>query len=93
MADAGGAFALGASSTVIGLPGAFPYFAAIDQILRADASTAGAVALLLFYNGVFLLPLLAIPLLRAAFGRRADAFSARFAPQMERWGHRLVVSC
>jgi hypothetical protein len=48
--------------------------------------------LLLYYNAVFLLPLAALPIVRATLGARADRFFARLAPVVERWGHRLVVA-
>lgn len=88
----GAAFGLGAGSMVLGMPGAFPYFAAVDQIVRSDPSVTGAAGLLLYYNAVFLLPLAALPVLRATLGARADRFFARLAPVVERWGHRMVVA-
>jgi cytochrome c biogenesis protein CcdA len=87
----GAAFALGAGSMLVGLPGAVPYFAAIDQILRADLASPGTAGLLLYYNLVFLAPLAAIPLLRALAGDRGDGFLRRLAPRVERWGRRLVI--
>jgi cytochrome c biogenesis protein CcdA len=77
---------------LVGMPGAFPYFAAVDQIVRADPSPTGAVLLLLYYNAVFLLPLAALPILRVTLGARADRFFGRLAPVVERWGHRMVVA-
>jgi cytochrome c biogenesis protein CcdA len=88
----GAAFGLGAGSMLVGMPGAFPYFAAVDQIVRSDPSVMGASAQLLYYNAVFLLPLAALPILRATLGARADGFFARLAPLVERWGHRMVVA-
>lgn len=88
----GAAFGLGAGSMVVGMPGAFPYFAAVDRIVRSDPSVLGASALLLYYNAVFLLPLAALPILRATLGARADRFFARLAPVVERWGHRMIVA-
>ena len=88
----GAAFGLGAGSMLVGMPGAFPYFAAVDQIVRSDPSVTGAVVLLLYYNAVFLLPLAALPILRATLGARADRFFARLSPVVERWGHRMVVA-
>jgi cytochrome c biogenesis protein CcdA len=86
------AFGLGAGSMVVGLPGAFPYFAAVDQILRADRSAPASVLALLWYNGIFLVPLAAVPLLRILGGARADAFFARVAPWMDAWGRRVVIA-
>ena len=50
-----GAFSVGAGMTLIGLPGALFYFAAIDQILRAELAVPGIVKAVLFYNLVFFL--------------------------------------
>ncbi len=88
----GGAFALGAGSTALGMPGAFPYVAAIDRLLLADPSASGAALALLYYNAVFLAPLAAIPLARALAGERADRVLRRLAPLVDRWGRRLVIA-
>ena len=39
----GGAFALGFFLIATGMPGALPYFAAIDQMLRADLPQASTI--------------------------------------------------
>ena len=62
-------FTLGAGLMLVGLPGAVPYFAAVDQVLRADLDVVSSVLAMLFYNGVFLLPLAAVPLLRILTNR------------------------
>ena len=51
---------LGASITVVELPTAFPYFAAIAAILGADLGPARDLFLLVLFNLCFILPLLAI---------------------------------
>ncbi len=51
---------LGASITVVELPTAFPYFAAIAAIVGADVDAVGALLLLLLFNVCFVLPLIAI---------------------------------
>ena len=73
------------------MPGAFPYFAAVDQILRFDVDIGFAFVALLYYNAVFLLPLAALLVLRALLGARADRLFAWLAPALARWGHRLIV--
>ena len=87
----GGAFSGGAILTLVGMPGAFPLFAAADQILRADLGTADTVLVVLFYNVVFILPLSLILVLKIALGKRSDAVLARVKAFVSTWGHRVVV--
>ena len=84
------AFSLAAGLTVIGLPGALLYFAAIDQILRADTTLPGIVKALLYYNLIFLFPLMLIVLVRRMFGTRADPIFAAVTRFLERWGKQLL---
>ncbi|MDH3638814.1 MAG: GAP family protein [Gammaproteobacteria bacterium] len=85
-----GAFSVAAGLTIIGLPGALLYFAAIDQILRADLMALGMVQALLYYNLIFLFPLMLIVLLRRIFGTRSDPIFAAVARFLKRWGKRLL---
>ncbi len=87
----GKAFALGATLTIIGVPGAIPYFGAIDLILRADLDTPGAVAALLFYNLVFVAPLAALIGTRVLFPTHSERIFAVVASFCEVWGKRLVI--
>jgi len=84
------AFMLGLMMVAVGIPGALPYFGAIDQILRADLSVTSAVVALLWYNVAFILPLLIIVLIGRLGGRRAAAFLERMQEWMDRWGGRTV---
>lgn len=85
-------FLLGATLTLTGLWGAFPYFAAIDQILRADIGTFDAFAALAFYNLVFVAPFIVLVLLRLWLGTRADGMFHALSAFCIRWGKRLVVA-
>jgi cytochrome c biogenesis protein CcdA len=51
---------------------AFPYFAAIAMIVGSGASNAGRLLLLIIYCVVYTLPLIAIAVLIAVMGERAD---------------------
>jgi hypothetical protein len=64
----------------------------VDQILRADASTTGAVLALLWYNAVFLLPLVLVPVLRLVLGARSQPFFDAMSRFSEVSGHRLVAA-
>ncbi|MBT8059610.1 MAG: hypothetical protein HKP03_01410 [Xanthomonadales bacterium] len=78
------AFGYGAVINFIGIPFAVPYFAAIDQILKADLNTAQAVGLLLAYNLAYALPFATVPVLTAILGARARPLLAKINAFMER---------
>jgi cytochrome c biogenesis protein CcdA len=85
------ALLIGAGITLIDLPTALMYFAAIALIARADISTTAEVTLLVVFNVAYVIPLLAVALLAGVLGPRA-------APQLEamrgfvaRWGPRLLA--
>lgn len=85
-------FTLGAGLTLVGLPGALPFFAAADQILRADLSLAGGIAALLYYNVVFLFPLATIVLVRVFFRQQSEAVFAAISRFFDIWGRRLIIA-
>jgi cytochrome c biogenesis protein CcdA len=78
------AFGFGALVNIIGIPFAVPYFAAIDQFLKADLDTGGVLVALLSYNLVYALPFLMIPLLSAVMGDKSKPILARVNAVMER---------
>ena len=65
------AFGFGAIINFIGIPFALPYFAAIDQILKADLSLTNSLAMLLAYNSLYALPFIIVPVLVAIMGKRS----------------------
>jgi len=50
------AFLIGATMNLIGMPFAIPYFAVIDQILKADLNWMGGTLVLFVYNVLYILP-------------------------------------
>ena len=78
------AFSFGAVVNFVALPFAIPYFAAIDQILKADFSAAQAVGALIAYNLAYALPFALVPLLSAVMGERARPLLARVNVVLER---------
>lgn len=66
------AFAVGAGISVVELPTAFPYFAAITAVGRSDQGTAVQVALLGVYSLCFVLPVLGILAARTLAGPRGE---------------------
>lgn len=68
---AANAYGLGIVINFVGIPFAVPYFAALSQILKLDASVVEAIALLVAYNLLYALPFTIVPLLIALMGDRA----------------------
>jgi cytochrome c biogenesis protein CcdA len=64
------ALLLGAGIMAVELPTAFPYFAAILATLGAVHGAVGQTVFIVFYNLVFVAPLLALTLLVAVTGNR-----------------------
>ena len=85
------AFGAGAVMTLVGMPGAVPYLAAIDLILRSEIAAGQACAALLFYNVIFLAPLLAIVALDAILGDRSKPLLEAIKGFFDRWGRRLII--
>ena len=84
-------FALGAGLTIGGLWGALPYFAAIDQMLRADLPETETILALLYYNVIFVLPLGSLVVARVFFGARGDGFCQGVSRFFDHWGHRVGI--
>jgi len=73
-ATPGSAFSFGFVLTVVGFPGAVPYFAAADRIAQADLNDTGMVAAVVFYVTIFILPLALLVILHRLMGTRMDGF-------------------
>jgi len=86
-----GAFAVSAGMTLVGLPGALLYFAAIDQVLRANLTSPSVVVAILFYNLVLVSPLALVVLLRRLLGGMVDPLFAAISRFFERWGKKIVL--
>ncbi len=65
---------MGAGIAGLELLTAFPYFAAIAMIVGSSVSNVGKLSLLLLYCLVYTLPLIAITVVIAIMGRRAERF-------------------
>jgi cytochrome c biogenesis protein CcdA len=66
-------FCLGYGAVVnfIGVPFAIPYFAAVDQILKANLSTESSISALVAYNIAYAIPFLLVPILVFFIGERS----------------------
>jgi len=80
------AFGFGAVVNFIGLPFALPYFATVDQILKADLTTTGAILNLAGYNLLYALPFAVVPVLTAALGERSKPILERINGWLDRIG-------
>ena len=69
-AQGGSAVLIGAGIAGVELLTAFPYFAAIALVVGSSVSAAGKVSLLVLYNVIYVLPLIAIAVVRAIMGER-----------------------
>ena len=85
------AFTFGFGLMIVGMPGALPYFAAVDQILRADPGATGMVVAISFYDLVFVAPLIAVIVLARALGEKGKEILARINRFFEVWGRRVTV--
>ena len=88
---AGQAFLAGAGMTIVGLPGAVPYLAAINLILRSDQTIGQEVIVLVVYNIAFVAPLFAVVALRLLLGERSLPLLDVTRSFFDRWGQRLIV--
>ncbi len=86
------AFWLAVTLNVVGLPGAVPYFAAIDQMLRADLAPHSTFLAIAYYCMIFVLPLVALVLLRQAIPRLADRVFGSLSRAADTWGRRAFLT-
>jgi hypothetical protein len=86
------AFMLGAGATIAGLWGALPYFAAVDQILKANVSMWEVLTALAYYNIVFISLAASLVLVRAVAGAGADGLFAAVNRLLSVWGKRLLIA-
>ena len=81
----------GAVVTLTGLPGALPYIAAIDLILRSDVTLLQQTLAVGYYNVVFVLPMVVIVVLCLIAGERSRAILDAIRSFIDAWGQRLIV--
>ena len=77
-------FGIGAVINIVGLPFALPYFAAIDQVLKADLTAADSALVIIGYNIGYALPFLVIPLLALTLGERSRPVLARINDKVDK---------
>lgn len=90
--SAGQAFLAGVGMAIVGIPGAVPYLAAIDLIIRSELPSDQAIVLVFLYNIIFVAPLVVIVVVRQVAGDRSQGFLDRVRSFLSRWGRRVVVA-
>ena len=78
------ALGLGAVVNFVGIPFALPYFAALDQILKADLAATESVIVLIGYNLLYPLPFIFVPALVSVFGERSGPLLQRINDLLNR---------
>ncbi|MBA6413394.1 GAP family protein [Parahaliea sp. F7430] len=78
------AFCLGATVNFIGIPFALPYFAALNQILKANLTVFDSVITLFVYNLFYALPFVIVPALVVTSGERSQSLLKRINKIVER---------
>ena len=78
------AFGTGALINIIGLPFALPYFAALDQVLKANLTVTDSIMVISGYNLGYALPFLLVPALAFLLGERSRPILARINEKVDR---------
>ncbi len=86
------AFALGAGIMAVELPTAFMYFGAISAILAARVVAPLEISLLIVYNAIFVVPLVAILAGRRLAGDRADGWITSAEARIRRLGQLTLTA-
>lgn len=84
------ALGLGAVVNFVGIPFALPYFAALDQILKADLAMPESLLILVSYNLLYALPFVIVPILVIAIGERSKPLLQRINDLLERFNRFLM---
>ena len=84
------AFGIGATINLIGMPFAIPYFAALDQILKANLSVAASLVALFIYNLLYILPFAILVVIKLAMGEKANPIFENVNHWMEKIGKILL---
>jgi hypothetical protein len=81
---------LGATINLVSLPDALPYYAALDQVLKAGLDARHTLVVLALYNLAYLLPFAALVLLRLLYRDGAGPLFERLHAGLERVGAVLL---
>lgn len=85
------AVGLGAGMTAVDLPTAFPYFAVIVAIIGKNINVLSEIALLVVFNVMYVLPMVAIIVIAAVLGERAAGALTKVHDLVTRWSPVLLA--
>jgi len=74
-----------------GLWGALPYFAAIDQILRAGLDSLQTILGVLYYNLIFISPLVVLVVIGIILGPGAKSLFEKLVAWLLHFGKQLIT--
>jgi len=80
------AFSFSALLMITGLWGALPYFAAVDLILRAELSNVRMIFSIIYYNLIFITPLIIFYIIGNLLGAKAKPFFDKLISWLLRFG-------
>jgi len=72
------------------LPFAVPYFAAVNQIVKADPEYVTGLFVLILYNILYILPFLGVIAVQAIFREQSRPMLERLSARMDRIGNVLL---
>ena len=84
------ALGLGAVVNFVGIPFALPYFAALDQILKANLAMTDSLLVLISYNLLYALPFVIVPILVIVIGERSKPLLQRINALLARFSSFLM---
>lgn len=84
-------FLMGVLLTIGGIFGMLPYFAAIGQILKANLGDVPMVLMLLYYNVIFILPLVALVIIRVVLRDRSERIFDAINRFLAKYGRRAII--
>jgi len=83
-------FFLGAIVNLIGMPFAIPYFAAIDQVLKADLSFFHSVLALGIYNFAYAFPFFIVVVFYMIYGEKSKVVLGKINEKIEQVSAKLM---
>ena len=85
-----GSFGIGATINLIGMPFAIPYFAALDQILKANLSWFDSLSILMVYNLLYIAPFALMIAIKVLFGQAGEKILQTVSNWMDKIGKILL---
>ena len=84
-------FAVGFFITVIGLPGCVVYFGALEHLTKLSLPFAGAVTSLVYYNVIYVLPMLIVLLLYILMRGKVESLEQKMHMHVMKWNNILAA--